>query len=197
MSSNSPNLESFSDYNIILINLDGLRRDKFDLCPSLNSLKERSLFFSRMKTAAPYSIASLHSIFSGVYPSRHGVNGYYKMFRFKENEITPLTQYLKESDYYTSCDIINDKLIPKSGFDERHVFDEKTVDFKKRHREFIQRLSTINDLKILPNQMIDLAWKFSGDTDNGKKDDMQQTWKKLLNELDRMNALNILNRTSA
>ena len=142
MSSNSPNLESFSDYNIILINLDGLRRDKFDLCPSLNSLKERSLFFSRMKTAAPYSIASLHSIFSGVYPSRHGVNGYYKMFRFKENEITPLTQYLKESDYYTSCDIINDKLIPKNGFDERHVFDEKTVDFKKRHREFIQRLST-------------------------------------------------------
>ena len=63
--------------------------------------------------------------------------------------------------------------------------------------QFIQRLSTINDLKILPNQMIDLAWKFSGDTDNGKKDDMQQTWKKLLNELDRMNALNILNRTSA
>ena len=63
--------------------------------------------------------------------------------------------------------------------------------------QFIQRLSTINDLKILPNQMIDLAWKFSGDTDNGKKDDMQQTWKKLLNELDKMNALNILNRTSA
>ena len=135
-------LESLSNYNIILINLDGLRRDKVDLCPSLNSLKERSLFFSRMKTAAPYSIASLHSIFSGVYPSRHGVNGYYKMFRFKENEVTSLAQYLKELGYHTSCDIINDKLIPKNGFDERHVFDEKTVDFKKRHREFIQRLSS-------------------------------------------------------
>jgi len=135
-------LGSLSNYNIILINLDGLRRDKVDLCPSLNSLKERSLFFSRMKTAAPYSIASLHSVFSGVYPSRHGVNGYYKMFRFKENEVTSLAQYLKELGYHTSCDIINDKLIPKNGFDERHVFDEKTVDFKKRHREFIQRLSS-------------------------------------------------------
>ncbi|MCH7647440.1 MAG: sulfatase-like hydrolase/transferase [Thaumarchaeota archaeon] len=139
--SNFHKLESLSNYNIILINLDGLRRDKVDLCPSLNALKERSLFFSKMKTAAPYSIASLHSIFSGVYPSRHGVNGYYKMFRFKENEIYSLAQYLKESGYYTSCDIIDDKLIPKIGFDERHIFDEKTVDFKKRHRELIKRLA--------------------------------------------------------
>jgi len=138
---NIPNLEQFKNYNIIMINLDGLRRDKVELCPSLNSLKENSLFFSRMKTAAPYSIASLHSIFSGVYPSRHGVNGYYKMFRFKENEITSLAQYLQESNYYTSCDIINEKLIPKNGFNERHVFDEKTVDFKKRHRDMIKKLS--------------------------------------------------------
>jgi len=139
---NFSDIKSFSNYNIILINLDGLRRDKVELCPSLNLLKEQSLFFSKMKTAAPYSIASLHSIFSGVYPSRHGIDGYYKMFRFKENEITSLAQYLKESGYYTSCDIINDKLIPKNGFDERHVFDEKTVDFKIRHREFIQKLSS-------------------------------------------------------
>ena len=99
MSDNFSDLKKFNDYNIIMINLDGLRRDKVELCPILNSLKDNSLFFSKMKTAAPYSIASLHSIFSGVYPCRHGVNGYYKMFRFKENEITSLAEYLQESNY--------------------------------------------------------------------------------------------------
>ena len=142
MSDNFSDLKKFNDYNIIMINLDGLRRDKVELCPTLNSLKDNSLFFSKMKTAAPYSISSLHSIFSGVYPCRHGVNGYYKMFRFKENEITSLAEYLQESNYYTSCDIIDEKLIPKNGFDERHVFDEKTVDFKTRHRELIKKLSS-------------------------------------------------------
>ena len=71
-----------------------------------------------MKTAAPYSIASLHSIFSVVYPCRHGVNGYYKMFRFKENEITSLAEYLQESNYYTSCDIIDEKFDYKPNYDE-------------------------------------------------------------------------------
>ena len=28
------------NYNIILINIDGFRKDKIDLCPSLKSLKE-------------------------------------------------------------------------------------------------------------------------------------------------------------
>ena len=42
---NIPNLEQFKNYNIIMINLDGLRRDKVELCPSLNSLK-KIVYFS-------------------------------------------------------------------------------------------------------------------------------------------------------
>lgn len=61
---------------------------------------------------------------------------------------------------------------------------------------FIQRLCTIKDFKILPNQMIDLAWKFSGDTDNGKKEHMQQTWKKLFSEIDQLSTLNKMDKTT-
>ena len=60
----------------------------------------------------------------------------------KRTKLLHLHNIWKELGYHTSCDIINDKLIPKNGFDEIHVYDEKTVDFKKRHREFIQRLSS-------------------------------------------------------
>ena len=33
-------MNSFKDYNIILINIDGFRKDKIDYCPALKSLKE-------------------------------------------------------------------------------------------------------------------------------------------------------------
>lgn len=134
-------MENLDDYNILLINLDGLRRDKIELCPTLNLLSKNSLYFSKMNTVAPYTFASLHAIFSGMYPSKNGVNGYYNIFKFKKNEITTLTQILKNNDYYTCCDIIDDSVIPKQGFDEFNVFDEETVDFKKRHDELISKLS--------------------------------------------------------
>lgn len=134
-------MDSIEDYNIILINLDGLRRDKIELCPTLNSLANDSYYFSEMNTVAPYTFASLHAIFSGMYPSRNGVNGYYNIFKFKKNQITTLTEFLQNQNYYTCCDIIDDSVIPKQGFDEFNIFDEETVDFKKRHSELISKLS--------------------------------------------------------
>ena len=130
------------DFNIILINIDGFRKDKIPLCPNLNDIKENSLFFSEMNTVAPYTFASLHSVFSGLYPSKNGVNGYYNIFKFKKDEIITFPQLLRKSGYYTSYDIIDDSVIPSQGFDEKNVFDEKTVDFSARHTEMIKRLSS-------------------------------------------------------
>ena len=75
-----------------------------------------------------------------MYPSRHGVNGYYNIFKFKDS-ITTITQLLKKSGYYTSCDLIDESVIPKNGFDEINIFDEKTVNFSERHEEIIKKLS--------------------------------------------------------
>ena len=127
--------------NIIFVTLDGYRKDKLDLCPNLKEHVEDSIYFENMITVAPYTLAAHHSIFSGMYPSRNGVNAYYNMFKFKKNEIATIPEILKEQGYYTSCDIINDVVIPTKGFDEVNIFDEKTVDFKKRHAELITKLS--------------------------------------------------------
>jgi len=131
-----------NDYNIILINIDGFRKDKIDLCSHLKNIKENSYYFSEMNTVAPYTFASLHAIFSGMYPSKNGVNGYYNIFKFKKDKITTFPELLQKAGYYTSYDIIDDSVIPSQGFDEKNVFDEKTVNFKERHVDMIKELST-------------------------------------------------------
>ena len=127
--------------NIILITLDGFRKDKIELSPALKSIKENSYYFSEMDTNAPYTFAAHHVIFSGMYPSRNGVNGYYKIFNFKKDEIITLAQLLKENNYYTVSETLDEAVLPRQGFDEYNLFDEKTVNLKERHVELIKRLS--------------------------------------------------------
>ena len=98
----------FSDYNVILINLDGLRNDKVELCPSLRLLKERSYYFPKMFTVAPYTFAALPAVFSGMYPSRNGANAYYNRFNFKRDKIESLSEIMQKTGHYTSGDIIDD-----------------------------------------------------------------------------------------
>ena len=47
------NSKKISDYNVIMINLDGLRRDKAINSDVLNSLIKDSYFFSEMNTVDP------------------------------------------------------------------------------------------------------------------------------------------------
>ncbi len=131
----------YKDYNIILVNLDGLRRDRINKLKTFETLKEESYFFENMNTVAPYTFASLHAVFSGMYPSKNGVNGYYNIFKFKKDKIKTITEFLKDSEFYTSCDVIDDSVIPRQGFDEFNIFDEETVDFVDRHSRIIKDLS--------------------------------------------------------
>ena len=126
---------------IIFITLDGFRKDKIDLCPTLNSIKQNSMYFSGLNTVAPYTFASHHAIFSGMYPACNGVNGYSNMFRFKRDEITTLAQALQKNGFYTVSETLDETVLPKQGFDEYNLFDEDTVDLKSRHKELIKKLS--------------------------------------------------------
>ena len=128
------------DFNILAINLDGLRRDKLFHCPTLKSLSERSYYFSKMDTVTPYTFTSLHAIFSGLYPSSNGVNAYYNMFKFKKNSLTTIPQFLKKLGYYTCCDVNSKSVMPEQGYDEYLVYDEQTIDFPQRHSDLIKKL---------------------------------------------------------
>ena len=62
--------------------------------------------------------------------------------------------------------------------------------------KFIQRISDQKNMNVLSSQIQEIAWSFSGDTQNGSKEHKQETWKKLLNELDRMSILNKMDRSN-
>jgi arylsulfatase A-like enzyme len=137
-------MNSFENYNLILINLDGLRRDKLDLSPVLANIKKTCYFFNRMNTVAPYTFASLHAIFSGTYPSKNGVNGYYNILKFKDSEMTTISSVLQHAGYYTCCDIIDKSVIPRQGFDEYNIFEEQSVNFTERHSLLLKNLAKKN-----------------------------------------------------
>jgi len=135
-------MTEYKDHNIILVNLDGLRRDRINKLKTFDLLKEEGYFFENMNTVAPYTFASLHAIFSGMYPSKNGVNGYYNIFKFKKDKIKTITEFLQDAGYYTSCDVIHDSVIPRQGFDEFNIFDEESVNFVERHSKIIKDLSS-------------------------------------------------------
>jgi len=126
---------------IVFITLDGFRKDKIDLCPTLNSIKNDGIYFPGLHTVTPYTFASHHAIFSGMYPSRNGVNGYFNMFRFKKDEITTLAELLQKNGYYTVSETLVETVLPRQGFDEYNLFDEDTVDLQSRHKKLINDLS--------------------------------------------------------
>jgi arylsulfatase A-like enzyme len=113
--------------NIILILLDGLRGDCIKSSPILNQIAKNNIFFSNMIVSAPYTIASMHSIFSGIYPSRNGVNSYSKVYNFKKSCKT-ITQYLRDEGYNTIGSICSGLLAPEQGFDKLNIYDENKDD---------------------------------------------------------------------
>jgi hypothetical protein len=77
------------------------------------------------------------------------------------------------------------------GFDKiQELTDNKGM------TEFIQRISDKHNFNVLPDQINEIAWSFSGDTNHGKNEHRQETWKKLLNELDRQSILNKMERSN-
>lgn len=139
------------EFNIVLINLDGLRRDKVHLIESLNELIKKSYFFNNIDTVSPYTFASIHSIMTGTYPSKHGVNAYYNILKFKKNEITTLAEILKEKKFYTVCDVNSEAILSEKGFDEYNIYDEREIDFTKRHCDIIEKISDKHFFLFLQN----------------------------------------------
>ena len=112
----------FSDYNIILVNLDGLRQDQVELCKNLKSIKDNSFYFPNMITVSPYTLSAHHSIITGLYPSQHGIDAYHSMFKFKKDEVSTLPEILKKSNYFTRCDCAQKVLMTDKGFDQFELF---------------------------------------------------------------------------
>src|SRR3989338_4117496 len=126
--------------NIIMIMMDGLRHDAIDKIPYYRELKKEGVFRSKLITYAPYTIGSLHAMFSGMNGNENGVNGYYQSYSFDKKNCFTLAQYMKEHGYYTECDLIYESIIPTQGFDKVRTHDESKDDLIKRHREILNQI---------------------------------------------------------
>jgi arylsulfatase A-like enzyme len=130
----------FDDYNIILVNLDGLRQDRLDICKNFKEICKNSLYFPNMISVAPYTLAAHHSIITGLYPSEHGVDAYHNMFKFK-NKVTTISEVLKKEGFFTACNISSKSLMTEKGFEKFQIFDEYKINYKSEHKKLLSELS--------------------------------------------------------
>ena len=91
---------------IILLTLDTTRQDAIapysgnnGVTPALQAFADKATVFNRACTTAPWTLPSHASIFTGLYPSKHGAGVRGKTL---EHSFTTLTELLRQSGYFTA-----------------------------------------------------------------------------------------------
>ena len=123
--------------NIILVLLDGSRWDRTNISSDFLELQKKGTFVNNVTTAAPYTFASINAIFTGKYGKENGVNAYYKMFRLKDS-INFLPELLQKNGYFTTCNLISEKVISSRGFDIYSSHNEYEDNLFLEHPKLIQ-----------------------------------------------------------
>ncbi|MEM7583684.1 MAG: sulfatase [Acidobacteriota bacterium] len=92
--------------NIILLSLDTTRRDALtpygaeaEVSPALASIAEHATVFERAHATAPWTLPSHASMFTGLYPSRHGAGVAHDKL---PGDIANLAELLSDRGYYTA-----------------------------------------------------------------------------------------------
>ena len=124
--------------NIIFVLLDGARYDRIHTSKDFMELKENGCLFSNVTAAYPYTFPAINSMFTGMFGKENGVDAYYKMFKLKDS-IAFLPEILQENGYFTSCDLISDKVISSRGFNIHQSHNEYEDDLTTRHPELIKK----------------------------------------------------------
>ena len=102
--------------NLIFVLLDGCRWDRTDISNDFKELQVEGTFFNNITSAIPYTVGAVNVIFTGLYGKDNGIDAYYKVLDLKEN-VKVLPEILQENGYFTSCDLLHDKVVSKRGYD--------------------------------------------------------------------------------
>ena len=124
--------------NIIFVLLDGSRYDRIHTSEDFLQLKKDGCLFTNVTAAYPYTFPAINSMFTGMFGKENGVDAYYKMFKLKDS-IAFLPEILQENGYFTSCDLISDKVISSRGFDIYQSHNEYEDDLIIKHPELIKK----------------------------------------------------------
>lgn len=112
--------------NVIILTLDGLRYDWIEKLPFLSNLVNKSVFFDKMITYAPYSVASSNALLSGIYGLRNGVDNYYGAKNFN-NKFKPIYEILKQNGFYTALVTSKHLDLPKGELVDEFIKFENDV----------------------------------------------------------------------
>ena len=77
-----------------------------------------------MITYAPYTLASCHATFTGMYGRKNGVDAYTKSDQYDNKNCISLTEYLSKAGYYTSAYTFSSILMPQNGFNTLKIIPE-------------------------------------------------------------------------
>lgn len=126
--------------NVVMILLDQFRNDARESHPIFETLLKKGVLFSQTITYAPYTLASCHATFTGMYGRSNGVDAYTKSDQYDEHTCFSIPQYLKEAGYYTRGYTFSPILIPHPGFDSLKIVpeDEETNILKNHLAELSQ-----------------------------------------------------------
>ncbi len=124
--------------NILWITIDAARKDRFSCygyekktTPFIDQLSEKSIVFENAYTVAPWTLPSVASMFTGLYPSEHGaVNEQTKL----KKKTSTIAEDLKKKGYETLMITQNDGWINPlfrltKGFDTVFDIDEMIQSF--------------------------------------------------------------------
>ncbi len=125
--------------NIVMILLDQFRNDARPTHDVFDLLQQRGVLFSHMITYAPYTLASLHATFTGMYERENGVDAYTKSPQFDAKHCYTLTQYLRDAGYDTRGYTFSPILLPHAGFDTLNIVPEADEpDVLQNHRQELE-----------------------------------------------------------
>lgn len=93
------------NYNILWITIDACRKDILYDSPFIKELSKNSIVFENAFANAPWTLSSVASMFTGLYPSQHGALN--EKTKLKKN-VKTIAEILAEKGYDTIIITQND-----------------------------------------------------------------------------------------
>ncbi|MBN1826598.1 MAG: sulfatase [Candidatus Eisenbacteria bacterium] len=95
----------------------GARTEAGPVTPNLDAFTERAVRFTRASSPAPWTLPSVASLLTGLYPTSHGAAGRYPEFSRLRDEVTTLPERLRAAGFRTAAFVNVAFLDPVLGLD--------------------------------------------------------------------------------
>lgn len=127
---NAPMIGGFENASVVVITTDTTRADRLGcygstagLTPNIDALAERGILFEHTQAVAPVTLPSHTSMFTGLYPTNHGVrnNGMFSL----PSGVQTLAEQFSKSGYATGAFVSAQVLIERYGLDRGfEIYDD-------------------------------------------------------------------------